>query len=284
MIFVSMEKEDLLARTSVYRLREDSPAPAPAYHRDSSLVEELPVLDLDTGELLSENTRPNSRRRDDDASGRNIPPPVSDSRSTPSATSYTRPSRRTPHHFSRPSRDATVLTESDASATSIPLEVSAVRLREEPRGLPYPYTFNVTTDCSDPSSDEEEPSSAATLADLHRRDRASLYAENSDPESGSDPETVRVINGRARASGVRISRAVRNENRRELPSRIEIAEGGEASSIGYRDVRDPFTRWSAPEEAKDELVRSRKGVLAPHARFFIEKERSCVTVNFDPPV
>ena len=280
-----MEQSDLLARTSVYRLREDSPPPPPpAHHRDLGLIEELPVLDLDSGELLSDDTRPSSRRRDDNTSGRNIPPPVSDARSGPPANSHARPHRRAQHRFRNVHSGITLLQESNSPAAGNLFEANRVGLREEPRPVPYPHAFNVTTDCSDPSSDEEEPSSAATLADLHRRNRASLYAEDSDAESGSDPEIARVINGRARALGVRISRPMRNESRRELPSRIEIAEDGEGSDTGDGDARGPFTISGATERVEREQVRSEKGVLAPHARFFIEKERSCVTVKFDPPV
>lgn len=285
MVFVSMEQKDLLARTSVYRLREDSPlSPPPAYHRDPGLIEDLPVLDLDSGELLSEDTRPSSRRRDNNTSGRNIPPPVSDARSAPPPNSYARPSSRAQHLFRNVHRGITVLPQINTPAVGNPLGANVEGVPQEPRAVPDPPTFNVTTDCSDPSSDEEEPSSAATLADLHRRNRASLYAEDSDPESGSDPEIARVINGRARALGVRISRPMRNESRRELPSRIEIAEDGEGSETGDGDAGSPFTVSGASERVEREQVRREKGVLAPHARFFIEKERSCVTINFDPPV
>lgn len=149
------------------------------------------------------------------------------------------------------------------------------------RPIPRPHAFNVITDCSDPSEDEEQPSSAATLLDLQRRDRASVYAGDSDPESGSDPEISRVVNGRARALGVRISRAIVSEGRREVPSRIEIMDDGEGSDDGKMD---PNMMDSARGAMKREHLQSETRVIAPHARFFIEKERSCVSINFEPAV
>ena len=146
--------------------------------------------------------------------------------------------------------------------------------------------FEVTTDCSEPTSDVEEPSSAATLADLLRRDRAALYAEDSDNESTTeDPEIARILNnGRARLSGVRLPRdTTRHDLRRELPSNIGLARDW---SQDYGSEHTPLANMgiSVSERILIEKRAQEKGVLAPHARFFIEKEASCVTVNFEPAV
>lgn len=115
---------------------------------------------------------------------------------------------------------------------------------------PEPSDFTVTTSCNDPSSDEEEPSSAATLADL-RRDRIRF-------ELSSDEDTEDGLEGnmrRARTLAVPSSNTYfRRSSRRTEPSKIEIV--GAADSIG---------------EGRENME-----ILAPHARFFIEKTRRYV--------
>lgn len=117
--------------------------------------------------------------------------------------------------------------------------------------------FNVSTSCDDPSSDEEEESSPATLADLYRRDRLPPPYESSaedDDEDGLD-------RAMRRAGRIGAPSSHRRSRRKAEPSRIEIAR-------------------SSDDTAKDKD----KDVLAPHAKFFIESERSVVTIKFDPPV
>ena len=115
---------------------------------------------------------------------------------------------------------------------------------------PEPSDFTVTTSCNDPSSDEEEPSSAATLADL-RRDRIRF-------ELSSDDDIEDGLEGnmrRARTIGVPSRNTyLRRSSRRTEPSKIEIVDT--ANIIGEG--------------------RENKEVLAPHARFFIERTRRYV--------
>ena len=120
--------------------------------------------------------------------------------------------------------------------------------------LPYPFSFTVTTNCDDHSGDEEEESSAATLADRYRRDRMPPPYESSDEtEDGFN----RWVEGRARLMGLPPSH--RRSRRRAAPSRVEIAE---------------------PPAAEDDSAE----LLMPHATFFIERERSMISIKFDPPV
>ncbi|CAF9917432.1 MAG: hypothetical protein ALECFALPRED_011149, partial [Alectoria fallacina] len=120
--------------------------------------------------------------------------------------------------------------------------------------------FTVTTTCNDPSSDEEEPSSAATLADRLRRDRVPPPYELSSDEDTEDG--LERVMRRARAMGIPPSHTYyRRSSRRAEPSKIEIVGAADVSGEGRE-----------------------KEVLAPHARFFIERTRSVVSVGFDPPV
>lgn len=127
---------------------------------------------------------------------------------------------------------------------------------------PPPLGFTITSHCNDPSSDEEEESSPATLLDRHRRDQQPPPYEGSSAEDSED-SLERALH--ARAMGVPSShlRHRGNRRRRDSPRRIECVVGeGEGKS--------------GEEEGK--------GALAPHASFFIEREKSVVSVAFDPPV
>ena len=122
---------------------------------------------------------------------------------------------------------------------------------------PIPPLFNVTTTCDAPSGDEEEESHPAILADRSRRDRELSPITSNDEDYGDDW----AINA-SRGAGLRRRR---RGTRRATPSKLELTvdDGG--------------------EDAESE-VRKRVDVLAPHARFFIEKDKSMVSVKFDPPV
>lgn len=129
---------------------------------------------------------------------------------------------------------------------------------------PTPPPFIVTTDCSDHSHDEEEESSAATLADRFRRDHIPQIAIDSSSDSTDDGDLSisRVVTVRAR-QGAR----QRRNGRRAIPSRIGIV---------------------APNAA-DELRNAGNGtppidVLAPHAKFFIEKDKNTISIKFEPMV
>ena len=222
MVFVSMSPSDLLTRTAQYQMRDPSPL------QES---EDLEPLYLDN----VNESRPLSRRRDSSAQ-RTVPPPISNS----TASNYRRNNTRS----------------TDCSAYPIPLLEVRDGIIPPPQtsALSDPSNFTVTTSCNDPSSDEEEPSSPATLADRLRRDSLPPPYELSsdeDTEVGLEPSMRR-----ASAMGSPSSRTYhRRSSRRAEPSKIEI--------VGAADVNGDETET--------------KGVLAPHARFFIEKSRRCVT-------
>ena len=124
----------------------------------------------------------------------------------------------------------------------------------ETASLPTPLPFAVTTTCDDHSGDEEEESSAVTLADRYRRDRMPPpYESSDDTEDGFN----RWVESRARLMGIPTRH--RRSRRRAAPSRIEIAES-------------------------PTIENESANLLMPHAMFFIEREKSMISIKFDPPV
>ena len=221
MVFVSMSAPDLLDRTAQYQMQDQFPL------QESE----------DLGPLFPEDaneSQPLSRRRDSNAQ-RTIPSPISNSAAQFYRRNNTRNARTSSHPF--PLIDL-------GDGCTPPAQVSAPL---------EPSDFTVTTSCNDPSSDEEEPSSAATLADRSRRDRLQPPHELSSDEDTEDglERSIR----RARASGAPSSNTyIRRSRRRAEPGKIEI--------VGDADISDE--------------ARENKKILAPHARFFIERSRRYV--------
>ena len=213
-----MSAPDLLNRTAQYQMQD---------HYSLPENEDLePLFPEDANE-----SRPLSRRRDS-STHRTIPSPISNSTAQSYRQNNTRNARISSHPF--PLVDLADGYTPPAQVFT-PLE---------------PSDFTVTTSCNDPSSDEEEPSSAATLADRLRRDRLQPPYEISSDEDTEDGLERNVR--RARASGVpSSSNYFRRSHRRAEPSKIEI--------VGAGDISDD--------------ARENQKALAPHARFFIERSR-----------
>lgn len=116
--------------------------------------------------------------------------------------------------------------------------------------------FHVTIECSDSEDDETRRSS-------YTRSRRSVL-EPYDPSDSSDSETnEHYLMGGGR-SGTR-SGGIR---RRETASNITLAEAAEASQI-----------------ATQEAIQAVGGeMMVPHARFFIERDKSKCKIRFEPPV
>lgn len=245
MIFVAMEADGLLPRTSQYQLRDYRP-PEDLEETEEPRVtmrtSRPPRLAGDHDEARQQTTysmteyRPTSRRRDSNGN-RIVPPPISDL--VPRSLRY--------------NNEATSIR---GSSNPFPIDLDFQSRPLQPTISPAePSDFAVITTCDSPSSDEEELSSAATLADLYRRDHMPPPYEPSSTDSDSEEGLERAMR-RARDMGISPSRVHRRHRRRAVPSRIEVADVN-----GKGDE-----------------------VLQPHARFFIERERSVVTVKFDPPV
>ena len=229
-MFVSMTNHDLLSRTTHYHMRNYSPL----RHSDDVT---FTGYDDNTDEY-----RPLSRRRDSGAN-RSIPPPISNS------------------------MPRTGETRSNADHTSISNENILVDARDESNdtsGISYQpenLGFRVDTTCEDPTSDEEEPSSAATLADLRTRDRLPpAYEPTTDEETEDSLERAMRRAGRG---GLTFGH--RRSRRRAEPRQIDVET---PLGNGTGDIN--------PAKLMD--------VLPPHATFFIEKDRSVVSIKFDPPV
>ena len=221
MVFVSMSPSELLTRTAQYQMRDPSPP------QESEDLEPLYFDDVN-------ESRPFSRRRDASAQ-RTVPPPISNS----AARSYRRNTTRSIGSSAHP------FLVMEARDDSTPVSQNSI--------IPEPSDFTVTTSCSDPSSDEEEPSSPATLADRLRRDSLpSPYELSSDEDTEVGLERAMR---RARVMGAPPSQTYyRRSSRRAEPSKIEIVRAADVS----------------------EDCRENQEVLAPHARFFIERTRRYV--------
>lgn len=152
-----------------------------------------------------------------------------------------------------------------------------------------PPPFRITTECSD---DESEPESVTldrrNMPDVYRptppRIGALAFEDGSD-DDGSDgsgdeldttvPPPVRLSIyperwGRDRGSGTNTSGNGNGNSNGNISgtNNVTLAEAAEASQL-----------------ATQEAVRAVGGeMMAPHAKFFIEKGKSKCTIRFDPPV
>ena len=123
--------------------------------------------------------------------------------------------------------------------------------------------FQVTTECSDDEGDEATRRLQRRPFRPRFEDSDSSDSErNVQPEqSASSPWHEDYIYGMGRSPRQRL-------RRRETASNITLAEAAEASQV-----------------ATQEAVRAVGGeLMVPHARFFIERDKSKCTVRFDPPV
>ena len=170
---------------------------------------------------------------------------------------------------SRPS-----LTQSNQTTSTSPAPPASPRLPQEDK-------FTVTMDCSDASEDDEEPSSADTLADLYRRDRTLFMSHSLDMEDESDDADETGTNlARALRDHPTTLGAMRGLGRRELPSRVQIVDLADLDDEEEQDGGHS----SQYRSERRRTEKDRKGLLVPHARFFIEKDKSKVSVTFEPEV
>jgi hypothetical protein len=134
--------------------------------------------------------------------------------------------------------------------------------------LPADFTentppFQVTTECSD--TEDDAPPSRIRHRSLGRiaSNFPGLRFEDSDPSS-EDDDGQNTPPWHESYLGIGTPRL----RRRETASNITLADAAEAA-----------------QNATQEAVRAVGGeLMAPHARFFIERDKSKCTVKFDPPV
>ncbi|KAL8813111.1 MAG: hypothetical protein Q9200_000527 [Gallowayella weberi] len=251
MVFVTMENEGLVRKASRYDLGEsDSPSPPSS----PSSSPQSPELLFDRYRTLDSTSRtdlhwhrPPSRRRADDGTDRVIPPPISNLAGTTSP---------------RGVHDITWQASNPRHTASVPDTLRSTNHASDvlpTNNEPFNTHFDVSIDCENQSDDEEESSSEATIADRLHRGRIATSHDDSDEADEPDLAQYLQLSGqRRRPSGGR------RHGRRTTPRRI--------------DFRPP----SVPEE--DSQGKEAADVLMPHAIIFIEKERSMVSIKFDPPV
>ncbi|KAL8791390.1 MAG: hypothetical protein Q9213_000006 [Squamulea squamosa] len=254
MVFVTMENEGLIRKASRYVLREStspSPPSSPSSTRRSPdlLIDRYPALDS-TLQRSQEEGRPPSRRRTNDGSDRVIPPPISNLGGTISTRGA---QNRQWRIDSRLQYTSPINARRDFNTDVVDVLT--------PTSQPLNSHFNVSVDCENHSDDEEESSSEATLADRLYRDR--IPSSHDDSDEAEDPDLAQYLyrSGERRRS---VPSSGRRHGRRAIPRRIEL--------------RSP----SASEE--DGLEKQDADLLVPHAIIFIKKEKSMVSIKFDPPV
>lgn len=225
-----MTAHDLLSRTAQYQVRDPSPLRPDS---DAKL--------LWSDDIVDEN-RPSSRRRDSGAH-RPIPPPISNS--------MPRNSQQNPQIVST-GYGNNQIPYADINNNPTPRQQTTICTEN--------LGFNVERTCSDPSSDEEEPSSAATLADLRSRDRLPHDASTDEETEDGLERAMRL-----RAGRTGIPTGPGRSRRRAEPRIIEVV-------------------WPPSTGTADAGTAKAPDVLSPHAKFFIEREKSVVSIKFDPPV
>ncbi|EEH06178.1 conserved hypothetical protein [Histoplasma capsulatum G186AR] len=147
--------------------------------------------------------------------------------------------------------------------------------------------FRVTTHFDDKSDDDindEDPDEAPSSTDVDRMRMDQIESEMRCPDLDVDSDEASewingLLNGEQRQFRRRMRRAVNDieaidsldggSSRRLVPSLIE-------PSSTFRN-RDALTDGSEPTASDPEIMK-------PHARFFIKKEKSMVSIKFDPPV
>ena len=154
------------------------------------------------------------------------------------------------------------------------------------------YIPNYANHTSDENDEEDLPESDSSdneelLEMLHRRD--SNYHRMSAAEQRAANENYmrefREWRRERRRTGEdwwRTSRRDSARNRRTAPSRIELAPP--ANNLAAAPNGNARTAGTGPVAVITPDTPLNADVLAPHARFFIRRDKSSVSVKFDPPV
>ena len=118
--------------------------------------------------------------------------------------------------------------------------------------------FHVTTECSN-SDDEDHPPHPTRQHTLHRIMGIRFEDTESSDDDWHEHDDEPLFAGARQSPGPR---------RRETASNITLSEVAEASQV-------------ATQEAVKAVG---GGLMAPHARFFIERDMTKCTIRFSPPV
>lgn len=246
-----MTSDDLLEKTARYRVREASPPQV--LSTENSVHSERPTLPYDVTRESNGN-RPTLPYGIGRGSNENRPPSRRLEWSDGGVARTVPPpiSDQSLYYDLAPHRR--VLAFPPDALTSPPRRASFP---------PNPVSFAVTTDCDDQSGDEEEEPSSAILTDRLRRDLLHQPYESSSEETEDGVPYPWVTSS---AFAMTLHPSQRRSRRRANPSRIEIAEP------------------QSDENQDEQDGKSKRDVLEPHATFFIEMQKSRISIKFDPPV
>lgn len=248
LIFVAMSQENLLDRTSRYKIRRCPAPPLPAgtmtlyseadsyYERPHRTFTSVPRPGW-SSRVYTDNSRIYSTSTDRPPSRRIDLPPV---RVMPSGETANHPGMQ-------PRVDHWESDNPDDDRTPPPDDVYPAHLSNQARpaqtaSLPS-AGFTITTTCDDPSGDEEEPSTPSILRDRQRR-RGNFRPNSTSSDDDAASPTRRY--GRLRA----------------VPRKIDLE----------------------PKSGPDYGSEGDGEALVPHARFFIERKKNVVSIKFDPPM
>ncbi|OJD12590.1 hypothetical protein ACJ73_09324 [Blastomyces percursus] len=147
--------------------------------------------------------------------------------------------------------------------------------------------FRVTTHFDDKSDDDindEDPEEIPSSTDIDRMRMEQIESEMRCPDLDVDSdETSGWISG----SLIREQRRFRRRMRQAIS---DVDATGTLSGRGRRRLVPSLIEPSSTLRNRDALTNGSKPaasdpeVMKPHARFFIEKEKSMVSIKFDPPV
>ncbi|KAI9746329.1 MAG: hypothetical protein M1818_000041 [Claussenomyces sp. TS43310] len=168
--------------------------------------------------------------------------------------------------------DGTTSNEETSGRTygrSSPNNIPAYRLAQIPSdfALPSSQAFHVTTICSDDDEDNSRASRRRRIADRIGALRWDESDDNDDSEEDQD---------------IGHTAAWHDDyvlDSHSPPPRAERRSTASQISVGLIDAIE------AAQDATQEAVRAVGGeLMAPHARFFIERDKSKCTIHFDPPI
>ncbi|KAI9791162.1 MAG: hypothetical protein M1833_001572 [Piccolia ochrophora] len=264
MVFVSMDSDQLLARTTHCQIRYTSNP-----FRQSITGEGIPHLSQDRTTLVPDGAdqheyldilrrRPRTSRRVPSRQGarsqEGFRDGVAQSRSALSEPSILDQQAATPHD--QDEDDQNEVDETDVNINPTEIDVTA----------PTPPTFTVTTECTD----DEDDSDQETAAERSQRLLFPVW-DGSDDDEGEVSSATEETNWNGPETGdwERRLRSEARRRRRDTPSRIEM------SMPSNENQRPPTESLSAATDNE---------ILTPHARFFIKRDRSRCSVVFEPAV
>ncbi|KAF2086971.1 hypothetical protein K490DRAFT_57435 [Saccharata proteae CBS 121410] len=254
MVFISMDSDDLINGASAYQIHYGNPSMASSRINSPSssvrperisLLESLQDPEVLAGSLARRN-RHHYRSYQNHGSSQDLEQRLREERHARFAR-LLRMRRRIENSGRQSTNRLTLLENCENEPTSTAPLISP--------SAPTPPPFTVTTDQDDTSSEsEQEQPSASVMADRLRRD-SRWRGDTDDEDDEEDARNMNIFWDTRPAFRTQRGSVLRSE-RRSTPSKIEPDE-------------------SSAQEGE---------LLAPHARFFMKKNQSKITIRFDPPV